>query len=159
MKPWSLLLAICLVVSVAACGSDSSTETRSADAAELERKPEIPTGPTSKKLIVKDLIEGTGVAAEEGDDLSVHYVAGIYETGKEIESAWVEGNPLGFRLGSGAWLKGWEEGMPGMRVGGRRELIMPTNREETPPGSKLGDTLVYVVDLVEVKKPKPKGDS
>jgi peptidylprolyl isomerase len=157
MKLSLLLLAMCAALSFAACGSDSSAETRSEEAATLGRKPEIPTGPTSKKLIVKDLIEGTGVAAEEGDDLSVHFVAGIYETGEEIESAWVEGNPLGFRLGSGAWLKGWEEGVPGMRVGGRRVLIMPTSREEVPPGSELGDTLVYVVDLVEAKK--PKGDS
>jgi peptidylprolyl isomerase len=157
MKLLPLLLAVCAVLSLAACGSDSSAETRSKDAATLGPKPRIPTGPTSKKLIVKDLVEGTGVAAEEGDELTVHYVAGIYETGKEIESAWVEGNPLGFTLGSGAWLKGWEEGVPGMRVGGRRVLIMPTNRKEVPPGSKLGDTLVYVVDLVEAKK--PKGDS
>jgi peptidylprolyl isomerase len=152
-----LLLAVFAVLSLPACGSDSSAETRSEEAASLGSKPAIPKGPTSEKLIVKDLIDGDGVAAEDGDQLAVHYVAGIYETGKEIESAWVEGNPLGFTLGSGAWLKGWEEGMPGMRVGGRRELIIPTTPEDAPPGSKLGDTLVYVVDLVEVTK--PKGDS
>lgn len=154
MRLLSLLVAVCIALVLPACGGDSSTETRSEDAATLGAKPAIPKGPKSEKLIVKDLVEGTGVAAEDGDQLAVHYVAGIYETGEEIESAWVEGNPLGFILGSGAWLKGWEEGMPGMRVGGRRELIIPTTPEDAPPGSELGDTLVYVVDLVEAKKPK-----
>lgn len=157
MKPPFLLLAVCIALALTACGNDSSTETRSEEAANLGPKPAIPKGPKSEELIVKDLVEGDGVAAEDGDALSVHYVAGIYETGEEIESAWVRGNPLGFTLGSGAWLKGWEEGMPGMRVGGRRELIIPTTPEDSPPGSKLGDTLVYVVDLVEVVR--PKGDS
>lgn len=152
-----LLVAAFALLSFAACGSDSPAVTRSEEAATLERKPRIPTGPKSEKLIVKDLSEGDGVEAKEGDALSVHYVAGIYETGEEIESAWVEGNPLGFTLGSGAWLKGWEEGMPGMRVGGRRMLIMPTTPKEIPPGSELGDTLVYIVDLVEVEAPKEKG--
>lgn len=155
MKVWALLLAVfCAALSLAACGSDSSAETHSEEAATLGPKPEIPKGPQSEKLIVKDLVEGDGVEAEKGDQLAVHYVAGIYETGEEIESAWVEGNPLGFTLGSGSWLKGWEEGMPGMRVGGRRVLIIPTTPEDSPPGSELGDTLVYVVDLVEAKKPE-----
>ncbi len=158
MRVWALLLAVfCAALSLPACGSDSSAETHSEEAATLGRKPEIPKGPKSEKLIVQDLVEGDGVEAENGDDLTVHYVAGIYETGEEIESAWVEGSPLGFTLGSDAWLKGWEEGIPGMRVGGRRVLIIPTTPEDAPPGSELGDTLVYVVDLVEAKK--PKGDS
>jgi peptidylprolyl isomerase len=155
MKVPFLLLVACAAVVLTACGDSSAeTETRSEEAATLGAKPDIPKGPTEKKLIVKDLEAGTGVAAEEGDELAVHYVAGIYETGEEIESAWVEGSPLGFTLGSGTWLKGWEEGIPGMRVGGRRELIIPTTPEDSPPGSELGDTLVYVVDLVEAKKPK-----
>jgi peptidylprolyl isomerase len=156
MKLLLVLLAVCGAAVLSACGSDTSAETRSEEAADLGPKPEIPTGPKAEKLIVKDLVEGSGVAAEEGDQLAVHYVAGIYETGDEIESAWVEGNPLGFILGSGSWLKGWEEGMPGMKVGGRRVLIIPTTPEDTPPGSELGDTLVYVVDLVEVVRPKGK---
>jgi len=156
MKLLLVLLAVCAAVALTACGSDTSAETRSEEAADLGPKPAIPKGPKAEKLIVEDLVEGSGVAAEEGDQLAVHYVAGIYETGKEIESAWVEGNPLGFTLGSGAWLKGWEEGMPGMKVGGRRVLIIPTTPAERPPGSKLGDTLVYVVDLVEVVRPKGK---
>jgi peptidylprolyl isomerase len=148
----SASLAICIALVLAACGSDPSTETRGDEAA-ARAKPAVPKGPSSKSLVVKDLIEGTGTAAEDGDQLAVHYVAGIYETGEEIESAWVRGEPLGFDLGSGSWMKGWEEGMPGMRVGGRRELIFPTTPADAPPGSELGDTLVYVVDLLAVTKP------
>ena len=147
------MIALVLAVGLVACGGDSAPETRSSEAMQRVKgpKPPIPQGPTSEKLVVKDLIEGTGVEVKEGNLLSVHYVAGIYETGEEIESAWVPGQPLGFQLGSSDWLKGWEEGMPGMRVGGRRELIIPTTPADAPPGSKLGDTLVYVVDLVEVR--------
>lgn len=148
-----LMAVLVLVLSLAGCGGDSAPETRSSEAMERVKgpKPAIPQGQTSEKLVVKDLIEGTGVPAKEGSLLSVHYVAGIYETGEEIESAWVPRKPLGFQLGSGEWLQGWEEGMPGMRVGGRRELIIPTTPEDSPPGSKPGDTLVYVVDLVEAR--------
>lgn len=160
MKLPALLLAVvCSGLALAGCGSDSAAETRSEEAADLGPKPEIPQGPKSEKLIVKDLVEGDGVEAEKGDELAVHYVAGIYETGEEIESAWVEGSPLGFSLGSGGWLQGWEEGIPGMRVGGRRVLIIPTTRQDTPPGSELGDTLVYVVDLVEARKPEGEDSS
>ncbi len=151
VKP-PILLAVCATLVLAGCGSDSSAETSSDEAAD-RAKPTVPKGPTAKKLVVEDLIEGTGAVAEEGDELAVHYVAGIYETGEEIESAWVRGEPLGFTLGSGSWMKGWEDGMPGMRVGGRRVLIFPTIPADVPPGSKLGDTLVYVVDLLEATEP------
>jgi peptidylprolyl isomerase len=86
--------------------------------------------------------------------LLVRFLSGIYETGEEIEFASDSGGPIGFLLGSGDWSWGWEAGMPGMRVGGRRELIFPTTPAFTPPGSKLGDTLVYVVDLLGVTKPR-----
>lgn len=150
-----------MVVAFAGCGSDSSAATTSAEAEERSEgpKPKIPTGPTAEKLIVKDPIEGDGAAAEKGDLLAVHFVAGIYETGEEIESAWVPGNPLGFQLGGGNWGTGWEEGMGGMKVGGRRVLIYPTNPKDTPPGSKPGDTLVYVVDLVGLERPEKDGGS
>lgn len=170
-----LATALCAAVVLTGCGGDDtssadssaggasggevSSEFRSEEAEERSKgpKPKIPKGPTSDKLIVKDLIEGTGAEPQKGDSLAVHYVAGIYETGEEIESAWVPGKPLGFPYGSGAWVYGWEEGMEGMRVGGRRELIFPTKPGTVPPGSELGDTLVYVLDLVEIEQPR-KGE-
>lgn len=145
-----IFLVSCAVLAVAGCGSDSSA-TYSADA-DARSKPAVPQGPTAEKLIVNDLEEGTGAVAEKGDTLILYYVGGVYETGDEIESGWVKGNPFGVRLGAGGFLAGWEEGLKGMRVGGRRELIFPTTPDDAPPGSELGDTLVYIIDLVELEK-------
>lgn len=160
-----LAVAICATVALAGCGgddssnADSSNPLKSAEAEERSKgpKPEIPQGPSSDRLIVKDLIEGTGAELKKGDIVGVHYVAGIYETGEEIESAWVPGKPLGFPYKSGSWVWGWDEGMEGARVGGRRVLIFPTRPpDDVPPGSKKGDTLVYVVDVAEIERPKDK---
>lgn len=111
----------------------------------------VPQGPSSSSLLVRDVIQGTGDLAETGEILVVRYVAGIYETGEKLEST--GSRPPGFLLGGGAWSYGFEEGLVGMRVGGRRALIFPTTPAELPPGSKLGDTLVYVVDLLEISQP------
>ena len=136
---------------VAGCGGASASEaTYSAEAAKRS-KPRVPKGPTAHKLIVKDLKVGTGAVAKKGDLVLVHYVAGVYERGEEIESAWVRGDPFGFTLGSGGALPYWEKGLPGMRVGGRRELIFPTTPAHHPIGTELGDTLVYVIDLIEIR--------
>ncbi len=116
-------------------------------------KPQVPSGPTTGELVVRDLVRGAGNVAQEGDLLYVRFVAGIYETGEEIEFAGGAGRPIGFLLGSGDWSSGWEAGMPGMRVGGRRELIFSTTSAFTPPGSELGDTMVYVVDLLRITEP------
>jgi peptidylprolyl isomerase len=167
VRGWKLLLIggllalwLCAAVALAGCGEDSSAEgpilSLEAENRSKGPKPKIPQGPPADELIVKDLIEGDGATADDGDELAVHFVAGIYETGEEIESAWVPGTPLGFELGSDTWAYGWEEGIPGMRVGGRRVLIYPATPEESPPGSKTGQTLVYVVDLVEAKPPPEK---
>lgn len=159
-----LAIAVCAAAALAGCGGDDSSTADSGNSlksAEAENrskgpKPKIPRGPSTDRLIVKDLIEGTGAEIEKGDTVGVHYVAGIYETGEEIESAWVPGTPLGFAYGSGSWDYGWEEGMGGVRVGGRRELIYPTRPGTVPPGSELGDTLVYVVDVTEIERPRDK---
>lgn len=157
-----LAVAVCAVAAFAGCGGDGSSNAdsgnpfKSAEAEERSKgpKPEIPQGPSSDRLIVRDVIEGTGAELKKGDLVGVHYVAGIYETGEEIESAWVPGKALGFPYGSGSWLWGWDEGMEGARVGGRRILIFPTRPGDVPPGSKKGDTLVYVVDVTEIERPQ-----
>lgn len=170
MKLRILSIALsCVALAVAGCGSGNpSSEASGAEAAEraepkvpqatpseaAERaKPKVPRGPTSGNLIVRDLVKGTGAFAQSGEILMVRYVAGIYETGKEIEFGGTPNRPVGFRLGSGDWSLGWEAGMPGMRVGGRRELIFPTTPDAVPPGSEVGDTLVYVVDLLAIQPP------
>lgn len=157
-------LAIVAVCAAAACtglvaagcgGASAGEETKSAEAAQRP-KPKVPQGPTAHKLIIKDLKVGTGAVAEKGDLVLVHYVAGVYERGEEIESAWVKGDPYGFTLGARTALPYWEKGVPGMRVGGRRVLIFPTTPAHSPIGTELGDTLVYVIDMIEVR-PKSGG--
>lgn len=150
-----LMVALCAGLAVAGCGSDSSAEETNKFAVAFERpKPKVvPQGPTTHKLIVKDLIKGTGAVAKQGDEGRYHYVAGVYERGEEIESGWVKGSAFVVRLGShAAKLPNLEKGIRGMRVGGRRAIIFPTTPQRAPPGSVFGDTLVYVVDLLEIKR-------
>jgi peptidylprolyl isomerase len=150
VKTFASIVVVCVAMAMAlgGCGDDAASSTVSA----MKPKPPVPQGAHSEKLVVTDLEEGTGAVADTGDRIAVHYVAGIYETGEEIESGWVEGEPHVFTLGSGAMLDGWEEGLPGMRVGGRRQFLIPTSRAVSPPGSEVGDTLVYVVDLLEIRE-------
>lgn len=156
------IVAVCASVTAAVgCGgssasggsSGSTVAATGSPGAEppLGPKPAIPKGPPSDELIVKDLKEGTGEVVEPGDLIAVHYVAGIYERGEEIESAWVRNNPLGLQLSPGGVLPGWVKGLPGMRVGGRRELIFPATRAHRPIGSEPKDTLVYIVDVVGIE--------
>jgi peptidylprolyl isomerase len=157
-----LAVALCAGAIGTGCGSsDSATGSPSSEAKSdsssteakevLGPKPKIPTGPHSDSLQVKDLKVGAGDTVEKGDIAVVHYVAGIYETGEEIESAWVPNKPLGLSITPTGVLLGWYEGLPGMRVGGRRELVFPTTKADMPPGSGPNDTLVYVVDLVGIE--------
>ena len=121
-----LVAAVCVAAVVAGCGEQASS---AKSPAEWEAsRPQVPQGPKTTKLVVKDLREGDGETVKLGDYVAVHYVAGVYETGKEIESAWQQGEPLGLHIGNGGVLPGWEKGVPGMRVGGRRELIFPATR-------------------------------
>jgi peptidylprolyl isomerase len=100
-----------------------------------------------------DLIVGTGTPVEDGDSLEVQYVLASYSSGKDVESSW-SGQPIYFTLGSVEVFPGWNEGLIGMRVGGRRELIVPPSLGygDHPPvtGIAADDALVFVVDLVSV---------
>jgi peptidylprolyl isomerase len=114
---------------------------------------EVPSGPPPKKLEIKDLEEGSGPAAKPGDEVTVHYVGVNYRTGKQFDASWDRGEPFTFKLGEGLVIEGWEKGIPGMKPGGRRELIIPPElgygygrTEGIPPGS----TLIFVVDLISV---------
>jgi len=117
-------------------------------------KVEVPSGPPPKKLEIKDLEEGSGPAAKPGDEVTVQYVGVNYRTGKQFDASWDRGEPFTFKLGEGLVIEGWEKGIPGMKPGGRRELIIPPElgygygrTEGIPPGS----TLIFVVDLLAVK--------
>ena len=117
-------------------------------------KVKVPKGPPPKKLVVKDLEEGKGPEAELGDEVTVEYVGVLYSNGKQFDASWDRGEPFTFELGVGQVIPGWEQGIEGMKVGGRRELIIPP---ELAYGSEGGgtippnSTLVFVVDLLAIK--------
>jgi FKBP-type peptidyl-prolyl cis-trans isomerase len=115
---------------------------------------EPPRGRPPSDLVVRNLIEGTGAPAEDGDELTVEYV-GIYYDGSRFTNSWERRKPFRFELGGGEGLinPGWEKGLRGMRVGERRELVVPPKylyRGGALPEGKPADTLVYVVDLIGI---------
>jgi peptidylprolyl isomerase len=110
-------------------------------------KVKVPKGPPPKKLVTKDLEKGKGPGAKKGDELTVEYVGVDYKTGKQFDASWDRGEPFTFELGSGGVIAGWEQGIEGMKVGGRRELIIPP---ELAYGPEKG-TLVFVVDLLAIE--------
>lgn len=117
-------------------------------------KPKIakPTGPAPKKLVKQDLIEGTGATAAAGDQLRVNYVGVSYENGEEFDSSFKTGQPFEFQLGASMVIPGWDKGLVGMKVGGRRKLIIPPElaygAEGSPPAIGPDETLVFVIDLL-----------
>jgi peptidylprolyl isomerase len=117
-------------------------------------KPEIdfPDGAPPKDLEVTDIWEGDGKVAGAGDNVEVHYVGVSYSTGEEFDSSWNRGEPLPFKLGVGQVIAGWDQGVQGMRVGGRRKLVIPPQLAYGDRGAgrqiKPGETLIFVCDLV-----------
>jgi peptidylprolyl isomerase len=117
----------------------------------------VPSGPPPTKLESADLIAGSGAAAKAGDAVTVQYVLALYSTRKVFQSSWTS-QPLPVTLGQGGVIPGWVQGVPGMRVGGRRELIIPPSLgygANPPQGSGIGvnDTLIFVVDLLTIAPP------
>jgi peptidylprolyl isomerase len=119
-------------------------------------KPEIdfvdPTPPTD--LVITDLTVGEGEEAKAGNDVSVHYVGVALSSGEEFDASYNRGDPLKFRLGVGQVIAGWDTGVQGMRVGGRRQLVIPPHLAYGDRGAggaiKPGETLIFVVDLLGV---------
>jgi peptidylprolyl isomerase len=112
----------------------------------------IPKGPPPTHLVVKDLITGTGPAATANSTVTVNYVGVLYKNGKEFDSSWKRNQPFTAAL-TGGVIHGWTQGIPGMRVGGRRELIIPPSLaygNHSYAGIPADSTLVFVVDLRSV---------
>ena len=105
-------------------------------------------------LDITDIKEGDGPEAAKGSNVSMHYVGVSWSTGEEFDASWNRGSTLDFQLGSGRVIKGWDMGIPGMKVGGRRKLVIPPHLaygDRSPsPAIKPGETLIFVVDLVGV---------
>ncbi|MER6441480.1 MULTISPECIES: FKBP-type peptidyl-prolyl cis-trans isomerase [unclassified Streptomyces] len=119
-------------------------------------KPEIdfPGGEPPADLEIKDLWEGDGEVAKAGDFVKVHYVGVAFSTGEEFDASWNRGTPLEFQLGVGQVISGWDKGVQGMKVGGRRQLTIPAHLAygDRGAGGRIapGETLIFVCDLVAV---------
>ncbi len=178
LRSWSLVALAAGSFGLAACGSSATSGSSSAStsatspststvvtapvadpspAGTFGTKPAVvvPPGAPPTQLESKDLIVGTGTQAKAGDSVTVQYVGVAYSTGKQFDASWDRGQPFTFVLGQGQVIAGWDQGVVGMRVGGRRELIIPpalAYGPNPPPGSGIAvnDTLIFIVDLVKV---------
>jgi peptidylprolyl isomerase len=114
----------------------------------------VPSGGAPTTLVTKELIKGTGPEAKAGQPVTVNYVGVLYRGGKEFDSSWKRSEPFAFTLGKGQVIKGWDQGVAGMKVGGRRELIIPSElaygKTGSPPTIPANAPLVFVVDLLGV---------
>ena len=186
LRPILTAFVATLALTLAACGGDDSgekgseasppaetteaqapAETTPAEGGEgkvgevskdLEEKPSIPQpeGEPPTELQTKDIVEGKGTTAKKGDNVSVQYVGVNWSNGAEFDASWNSGQAFTFTLGSGNVIAGWDEGVAGMKEGGRRMLIIPPDKGYGPAGSPpaIGpdETLVFVVDLEKVTR-------
>jgi peptidylprolyl isomerase len=175
MRALLLMLALLATLAVTACGddddSDSSggggqTETAEEPSPSAQRealkdtstKPVIPkpSGSPPRRLVVEDIVKGKGKPAEPGDTLVVHYAGVTFSTGNEFDASWNSGQPFALQLGAGQVIQGWDRGLAGMRKGGRRMLTIPPElgygAEGYPPAIPPNETLVFVVDLVDIQR-------
>jgi peptidylprolyl isomerase len=119
-------------------------------------KPEVdfPGGEPPADLQITDIRPGDGEVAKAGDTVQVHYVGVAYSTGEEFDSSYDRGDPLEFQLGAGRVIAGWDQGVQGMKVGGRRQLVIPPHLAYGDRGAgnviAPGETLIFVCDLVAV---------
>lgn len=165
------MTALCVgaLLAFAGCGDDDSSDesattsggetsgaVEKSDDASDRTKPEVtvPEGEPSTELVENELIEGTGAEAKKGDEVTVQYVGVGYESEEEFDSSWSRNEPFSFQLGSSSVIPGWEMGVEGMKVGGRRELVIPSElaygAAGSPPAIGPNETLIFVIDLLEV---------
>jgi peptidylprolyl isomerase len=177
----TLLACLLLIVFAAACGDDSEDETAApqetatatesaapepepegsvdADAIskDLSAKPELskPEGSPPAELQKTDIVKGKGTAAKPGDTVSVQYVGNSWSTGAQFDASWDRGGePFEFPLGAGQVIPGWDQGVAGMKRGGRRLLVIPPHlaygAQSPSPAIAPNETLIFVVDLEKI---------
>jgi peptidylprolyl isomerase len=114
----------------------------------------VPSGPPPSQLLVHDLIHGSGATAQAGTQVTVQYIGYSWTSRQKFDASWDRGQPFVFQLGAGQVIAGWDQGVAGMKVGGRRELIIPPSlaygTQSPTPAIANNDTLIFVVDLVKV---------
>ena len=136
-------------------GESASSTTTSAKPPTTMPKPTVtvPSDPAPTELEQEDLKVGKGPAAKLGDTIEVNYIGLTYSDGKQFEASWDNGQTVSFDLVEGGLIEGWVKGIPGMKVGGRRQLIIPSAMAygDNPQGGRPAGALVFVVDLVAIK--------
>jgi peptidylprolyl isomerase len=172
------LAALAAGVLIAGCGSSSSSTTigvgneNTADqtivkssatttaapttptSGPLSTEPTVtpPSGAPPTKLVTKEIITGTGPEAKAGESVTVNYVGVLYKGGKEFDASWKRKEPFSFTLGRGQVIAGWDQGVAGMKVGGRRLLIIPAplgyGAKGSPPAIPPNAALLFMVDLL-----------
>lgn len=181
MKTSALAAALAALLLLAACGDDKETEAEPAlplqtavetpdegapaatDAADLakeipddlDEKPTVPapSGEAPTELETIDIVKGKGRTAKKGDEVSMQYVGVSWSSGEQFDASWDRGEPFTFTIGEQMVIAGWDEGIPGMKEGGRRLLVIPPDKGYGPAGQgPIGpnETLVFVVDLEKV---------
>jgi len=133
-----------------------TTPQASTDLKDTKSKPQVPAqkGAPPKDLVVKDIVIGKGPAAKKGDKLSMQYVGVLFDDGTEFDSSWDSGQPFEFTLGQGMVIKGWDQGLVGIKPGGRRQLTIPAKlaygAQGQPPSIPPNAALVFIVDALKV---------
>ncbi len=138
--------------------TEGSSDIKLSPTKNLRRKPRIPhqSGNAPGSLKAQDVVVGHGVAANPGDTVTVQYVGVRFRDGQQFDASWNRHQPFTFPLGAGQVIQGWDKGVAGMCVGGRRQLTIPPDlaygAQGAPPDIAPNDTLIFVVDLVKVQK-------
>ena len=172
-----LLACLLLALFAASCGDDDEQETAATPAPAAEATPEPageidpssisrklsdkpavekPAGAPPAELVTEDIVEGKGKTAKAGDIVSMQYVGNSWSTGEQFDASWDRGEPFEFELGAQSVIPGWDQGIAGMKEGGRRLLVIPPDMAYGPQGSPPviapNETLIFVVDLAKVKR-------
>jgi peptidylprolyl isomerase len=138
--------------------SPGAAEIKVTPTKDLKRKPRIPHqgGNAPGTLVAQDVVVGKGPAAEAGDTVTVQYVGVRFRDGQQFDASWTRHQPFTFPLGAGQVIQGWDKGVAGMCVGGRRQLTIPPalayGAQGAPPDIAPNETLIFVVDLEKVQK-------
>jgi peptidylprolyl isomerase len=162
----TVLLLLVLVLALAGCGGDddegdtaatpTATPSATPDNTDLSKKPTVtvPDELPPDELQIEDIVKGKGKAAKKGDEVTVQYVGVAWSTSVEFDASWDGGQPFTFKLGQGRVIPGWDEGVPGMRKGGRRQLTIPAEMAYgaagQPPTIGPNEALRFIVDMVKI---------
>jgi len=178
MRTKLITFTLVLALGLAACGEDDEPASGGTNTAEqtpaptepppadvdalvaaipkdLESKPAVPPleGTPPAELVSEDIVKGKGPPAKAGEQLTMQYVGVSWSTSQEFDASWDRGEPFAFQLGAGMVIPGWDQGLEGMRRGGRRLLVIPPEMgygpQGQPPAIGPNETLVFVVDLVK----------